>query len=92
MINVFGKRIRLFRPRSIWLRKLVQLFFFVLIAFIAVNHTLAESGAGIPFSLLPHFTLCALWRRRHHLSIRNHRDFRTENHESSFILMIIGFC
>jgi len=49
MVTVFGRRIRLFRPRSIWIRKIVQWFFFILIALIAVNHTLAESGAAIPF-------------------------------------------
>lgn len=43
-----GKRSRLFRRRSIWIRKVVQGFFFVLIALIAINHTLAESGKGIP--------------------------------------------
>jgi len=48
MIMVFGKRIRLFRPRTIWIRRLVQWFFFLLIALIAVNHTLAESGSAIP--------------------------------------------
>jgi len=48
MVTLFGKRIRLFRPRSIWIRRVVQWFFFLLIALIAVNHTLAESGAGIP--------------------------------------------
>ena len=46
-MKLFGKR--LFRPHSIWIRKLVQWFFFLLIAFITVNHTLVESGAGIPF-------------------------------------------
>jgi polyferredoxin len=48
MVKVFGKRIRLFRPRTIWIRKLVQWFFFLLIASIAVNHTLAQSGSAIP--------------------------------------------
>ncbi|MBN2115290.1 MAG: 4Fe-4S binding protein [Anaerolineales bacterium] len=48
MVKVFGKRVRLFRPRTIWIRKLVQWFFFLLIALIAVNHTLAESGSAIP--------------------------------------------
>ncbi len=48
MITLFGKRYRLFRPRSIWIRKIVQAFFFVLIALISVNHALAESGKGIP--------------------------------------------
>src|SRR5512147_2666095 len=51
MVTLFGKRIRLFRPRSIWIRKVVQWFFFLLIAIIAINHTLAENGAGIPFLL-----------------------------------------
>ncbi len=49
MITLFGKRFRLFRPRSIWIRKVVQWAFFALIALIAVNHSLAESGTGIPF-------------------------------------------
>ena len=49
MLTLFGKRVRLFRPRSIWIRKLVQWFFFLLIAAIALNHTLAESGASLPF-------------------------------------------
>ena len=49
MVTLSGKRIRLFRPRSIWIRRLVQWFFFLLIAAIAVNHTLAESGGGIAF-------------------------------------------
>lgn len=49
MVKLFGKRIRLFRPHSIWIRRVVQWFFFILVALIAVNHTLAESGASIPF-------------------------------------------
>lgn len=49
MVTMFGRRVRLFRPHSIWIRKLVQWFFFLLIALIAVNHTLAENGGGIPF-------------------------------------------
>lgn len=48
MVKVFGKRMRLFRPRTIWIRRLVQWFFFLLIALIAINHTLAENGAAIP--------------------------------------------
>ena len=49
MVTLFNKRIHLFRPRTIWIRRVVQWFFFLLIAAIAVNHTLAESGAAIPF-------------------------------------------
>lgn len=48
MITVLGKRIRLFRPRSIWIRRVAQWFFFILIALIAVNHALAEGGTAIP--------------------------------------------
>lgn len=49
MLKLFGKRIRLFRPRSIWIRKIVQLGFFILIALIAVNHALTERGSPIPY-------------------------------------------
>lgn len=35
--------------RRIWLRTPVQIFFFALVALIAANHTLAESGRSIPF-------------------------------------------
>jgi polyferredoxin len=49
VINLFGKRRRLFRPHSIWIRKLVQWFFFLLIALISINHTLVVNGGGIPF-------------------------------------------
>jgi polyferredoxin len=34
---------------GIWLRPILQVFFFGLVALIAVNHTLTESGRGIPF-------------------------------------------
>jgi polyferredoxin len=49
VINLFGRRRRLFRPHSIWIRKLVQWFFFLLIALISINHTLVANGGGIPF-------------------------------------------
>ncbi|MBN8658473.1 MAG: 4Fe-4S binding protein [Anaerolineae bacterium] len=49
MVTLFNKKIRFFRPRSIWVRKIVQWFFLILIAAIVFNHTLAESGAAIPF-------------------------------------------
>jgi polyferredoxin len=35
--------------RHIWVRSLVQVFFFFLVGAVAVNHTLAESGQAIPF-------------------------------------------
>lgn len=49
MVTVLGKRFHLFRPRSIWIRKIVQWFFFLLIVFISINHTLVENGSGIAF-------------------------------------------
>ncbi|GAB4502023.1 MAG: hypothetical protein Fur0035_15680 [Anaerolineales bacterium] len=49
MIKIFGKSFRLFRPRSIWIRKIVQWGFFILVALISINHTLVESGGGIAF-------------------------------------------
>ncbi len=49
MVTVFGRRFRLFRPRSIWIRSIAQVFFFALIALISINHTLKESGQAIPF-------------------------------------------
>jgi hypothetical protein len=93
MITVFGKRIRIFRPRSIWLRKVVQLFFFALIALISVNHTLAESGGGIP--LLSNASLHALCPFGGVVTIYEYAtagSFVQKIHESSFVLMVIGFC
>ncbi len=92
MINLFGKRIRIFRPRSIWIRKIVQWGFFILIALIAVNHTLAESGASIPF--LATASLHAVCPFGGVVSIYQFLTVGTfvqKIHDSSFILMIIGF-
>ena len=47
MLNIKKSIQRTFR-RRIWLRTVVQIFFFALIALIAVNHSLVESGKGIP--------------------------------------------
>ena len=75
MITIFGKKIRLFRPRSIWLRKVVQMFFFAFIALIAVNHTLVEAGIGIPFlSTASLHALCHIEARR----IQREKEAREE--------------
>ncbi len=58
MVTIFGKRIRLFRPRSIWIRKIVQWFFFLLIALISVDRALVENGVTI--SILPSASLHAV--------------------------------
>ena len=89
-MKLFGKR--LFRPHSIWIRKLVQWFFFLLIAFIAVNHTLVESGAGIPFlSSASLHALCPFGGVVTIYQFATVGTFVQKIHESSFVLMIIGF-
>lgn len=78
--------------RRVWLRNLVQIFFFVLIALIAVNHTLAESGRGIP--LLSSASLHSLCPFGGVVSIYKYATtgtFVQKIHDSSFILMILGF-
>lgn len=92
MVTLFGKRIRIFRPRSIWIRKVVQLFFFALIALIAINHQLAENGGGIP--ILSQASLHALCPFGGVVTIYQYAalgSFVQKIHESSFILMIVGF-
>ena len=83
---------RLFRPRSIWIRKLVQIFFFILIAAIAVNHSLAEAGGGISFfssaslhSVCPFGGVVSLYQ------FATIGTFVQKIHESSFVLMVILF-
>lgn len=92
MINLFGKRIRIFRPRSIWIRKVVQWGFFILIALIAINHTLVESGLGISF--LSSASLHAVCPFGGVVSIYQFLTVGTlvqKIHDSSFVLMVIGF-
>jgi len=82
---------RFFR-RQIWIRRLVQLFFFVLIALIAINHVLAETGGGIPF--LSNASLHALCPFGGVVTIYQYATsgtFVQKIHESSFILMVIVF-
>jgi polyferredoxin len=89
-MKLFGKR--LFRPRSIWIRRVVQIFFFVLIALISVNHTLSESGGGIP--LLSSASLHSLCPFGGVVTIYQYATVGTfvqKIHESAFVLMVIGF-
>lgn len=75
------------------IRTVVQVFFFVLIALISVNHTLVESGAkGIP--LLSSASLHSLCPFGGVVSIYQYLDTGTpvrKVHESAFVLMWIGF-
>src|SRR5690606_6121242 len=84
-------RRRFFR-RNIWIRRIVQGFFFGLIALIAVNHSLVEAGIGIPF--LASASLHALCPFGGVVTIYQYvttGTFVQKIHESAFVLMIIGF-
>ncbi len=88
-MKIFGKR--LFRPRSIWIRRVVQIFFFVFIALVALNHNLAESGGGIP--LLSNASLHSLCPFGGVVTIYQYATVGTfvqKIHESAFVLMVIG--
>jgi len=81
---------RFFR-RNIWIRKIIQIFFFSLIALIAINHTLVETGVDIPIlssaslhSLCPFGGVETLY---HYITAGS---FIQKIHESSFVLMIIS--
>jgi polyferredoxin len=81
-----------FLRNKIWVRRLSQIFFFGLIALISINHTLAESGASIPF--LGSASLHALCPFGGVVTIYQYiteGSFVQKIHESAFILMIIGF-
>jgi polyferredoxin len=92
MITLFGKKFRLFRSRSIWIRRVVQVFFFGLIALIAVNHTLVENGIGIPFlSTASLHALCPFGGVVTIYQYATAGTFVQKIHESSFVLMVIGF-
>jgi len=81
-----------FSRRRIWLRTIVQIFFFALIAFISVNHTLAESGKGIPIlSSASLHSLCPFGGVVTIYQYATTGTFVQKIHESAFILMVIGF-
>jgi polyferredoxin len=81
---------RFFR-RNIWIRKIVQVFFFALIGLIAINHTLAESGGGIPFlSSASLHSLCPFGGVETLYKYITAGSFVQKIHESAFVLMVIG--
>lgn len=78
--------------RHVTFRKWVQLVFFVLVAFIAINHSLAEMGKPIPF--VAEASLHAICPFGGVVSIYNlitAGTFVKKTHESSAVLMIIVF-
>jgi polyferredoxin len=77
------------KPR---IRTAIQVLFFILIALIAVNHTLAESGKGIPFvaeaslhAVCPFGGVVSLYQ------LLTSGTFVKKVHESSLVLMYIVF-
>ncbi|MFC1878583.1 4Fe-4S binding protein [Chloroflexota bacterium] len=77
---------------GIWLRPVLQIIFFALIALIAVNHTLVKKGAGIPF--LSNASLHAVCPFGGVVSIYQFftvGTFVQKIHQSSFVLMILVF-
>jgi len=82
---------RRFFRRKIWIRRLVQGFFFILIAMISINHTLAESGKSIPFiSSASLHALCPFGGVETLYRFLTAGTFVQKIHESSFVLMVIG--
>ena len=73
-------------------RSIIQIFFFILIALIAVNHTWVEAGQGIPFisnaslhAVCPFGGVVSLYQ------LVTAGTFVKKIHESSLVLMIIVF-
>lgn len=78
--------------RRTWPRRLVQIFFFVFIALVSINHTLAESGGGIPFlSSASLHALCPFGGVVSLYQYATSGTFVQKIHDSSFILMILIF-
>jgi polyferredoxin len=81
-----------FFKKRIWIRTIVQVFFFLLVAGIAVNKTLSETGQGIAFlSTASLHALCPFGGVVTIYQYATSGTFVQKIHESAFILMIIGF-
>lgn len=79
------------RRKTNSIRSWVQLFFFILIALIAINHTLAEEGRGIPFlSSASLHALCPFGGVVTLYQFITTGTFVQKVHQSSLVLMIIG--
>lgn len=88
MVNALKKYFR----RKIVIRPFVQVFFFALIALIAVNHTLAESGAAIPFLTNASLhALCPFGGVETIYQYLTSGTFVQKIHQSAFVLMGLGF-
>jgi len=73
-------------------RRTVQIVFFLLVAMIAVNHSLEESGRSLPvLSTASLHALCPFGGVVSIYQFASGGTFVRKIHESAFILMIIGF-
>ena len=80
------------KKRATRVRLAVQAVFFVLIAVIAINHTLSESGNAIPvLSDASLHAVCPFGGVVSIYSFASGGDFVKKTHSSSFILMILVF-
>ena len=78
--------------RKIWIRPVIQIFFFGLIALIAINHQLRETGISLPFlSQASLHSLCPFGGVVSIYQYATTGSFVHRIHESSFVLMIIVF-
>lgn len=78
--------------KTIRIRRILQVFFFGLIALIAVNHTLTESGRGIPFlSAASVHALCPFGGTASIYQYFVTGTFVKKIHASAFILMWLVF-
>ncbi len=83
---------RILGKRKLPARLLVQIFFFVLIALISINHTLSESGGGIDWlSTASLHALCPFGGVVSLYQFFTVGTFVQKIHASSFILMMIVF-
>lgn len=84
-MKVLGKR-------KLTSRVIVQIFFFVLIAFISINHSLVESGKGIAFlSSASLHAVCPFGGVVSLYQFATVGTFVQKIHQSSFVLMAIAF-
>lgn len=80
------------KKKGLRIRTIVQIFFFLFIAFIAVNHSLVESGKGVSFfSSASLHAVCPFGGVVSLYSLITDGSFTQKVHESSLVLMLIVF-
>jgi len=77
--------------KPLWIRIAIQIFFFIFIAVISVNHTLSETGGGVSFlSSASVHALCPFGGVESLYQFISAGSFIPKIFESSFILLAIG--